>query len=826
MKNWKIVFVLLLVAYNSLEAQNHSFSFQVKGKVIDNETLQPLEYVNVILYSARDSSLVSGTITSANGSFDLKVARPGKFYMAADFIGFERSFVDNFVVKPGQELYDIGEVRIKASVVGIDAIEVVAEKPFVSYQLDKKVVDVSKNPSAQGGTAVDALENIPSVQTDIEGNVSLRGSSNFTVLIDGRQSPLTGTDALNQIPASAIDKIEIITNPSVKYDPDGTTGIINIISKKGKLKGHALVVNTNLGNSPTYGSNLTYSYRKEKMTFTGGLSYHDSRREMHRSNDQYINYMNGITEETDSVVNLKNVGDGKGSHKNAGVKAGIDYRISDANVFNIGISYNDFSFSRSSGSKVTNYTGTPYQTNRISSNYYTNNPYSWQVNIGDKHVFDNNQQHYLSIDATYQTGTGTQTNGIESRITDRDWNIIGQDTLDQKTETSETSKRYRIEANYMQPFGEKFFLEAGYTLRADISDQDYRALIMDPENQQWGYVPDLNDQSKYSRYINAGWALVKGQALGLNLSGGLRLEHTDRNVETTKDNYKFNYNYLGCYPSFAVSKDFGNGNTLQASYSKRINRPRPWHLNPFPRLSDGYSVFRTNPELEPEDASAYELNFQKSLGGISFLSLETFYHNTKNKIERLRMTENDTLFIYTVTNQGHDQRIGAELGGHIKVNKWFSFMPGITAYYYKLNGYYLGQPKVVTSSLINGQLTGNFMFPTKTRMQLMGYFRGAQEEIDEQEDAMYWMSAAVRQEFLDRKLGVTLRVDDIFASRKRTGTVFSENSMVKSERYRKSPIFILSVSLKLNQNMDKKAARSEEYNSGGANNSGGMDMDF
>jgi hypothetical protein len=342
---------------------------------------------------------------------------------------------------------------------------------------------------------------------------------------------------------------------------------------------------------------------------------------------------------------------------------------------------------------------------------------------------------------------------------------------------------------------------------------------------QWNELPDFEDKSDYSRSINAGWALVKGELFGLSFSGGLRLEHTDRSLKTVKDNYKFNYNYLGYYPSFSISKEVGKGNTLQASYSKRINRPRPRHLNPFPSLSDGYSIFKPNPELEPEYASAYEVNFQKSLGGTSFLSLETFYHNTNNKMERLQMTENDTLYIYTMKNQGSDQRIGAELGGHIKVNKWFSFMPGITAYYYKLNGEYLGVPKTVTNSLVNGRLTGNFIFPTKTRLQILGFYRGPEEEIDEQEEAMYWLSAAVRQEFLDRKLAVTLRVDDIFSSRKRVGKVYSENSIVYTERYRESPLFVLSASLRLNQQNDKRKGNSEHHNSD-RDNGGGMDMEF
>lgn len=816
---------LIFVGYVSLNAQNHKFSFNVGGKIIDDKTDKPLEYVNTVLYRSSDSSLVTGTITGSDGKFDLNITKPGKYYFTADFIGFEKVTIQNIVLKPGNNTYNIGDIRIKPSVVGIDEVEVVAEKPFITYHLDKKVVDVSKNPSAQGGTAVDALENVPSIQTDMEGNVSLRGSSNFTVLIDGRQTALTGTDALNQIPAGAINKIEIITNPSVKYDPDGTTGIINIISKKGRLKGHSLVINSSIGNSPLIGGDALYSYRKEKVTFTGGLNYRDFGQTMHRFNNQYINYINDINGEVDSVRNLVNNADGGVSHSHAGFKAGIDYEIVDGNVMNIGLSLRDFNFNRETDSRISNYTGTPYQTNSTTSDRFGVNILSYQINIGDKHVFNDNQQHYFSIDATYRTGNSTQTNGIESRLTDRNWIIYGQDTVDRKTQTIGSGFNFRVEVDYMQPLGDKFYIEAGYTYRLEANNQKYSYLTREIEMPQWNVLSDFEDNSDYSRSINAGWGLIKGELFGLAFNGGLRLEHTDRNVETTKDNYEFNYRYLGYYPSFSVSKEISKGNTLQASYSKRINRPRPWHLNPFPRLSDGYSIFQPNPELEPEYASAYEVNFQKSLGGISFLSLETFYHNTKNKMERIQMTQNDTLYIYTMQNQGRDQRLGVELGGHVKVNKWFSFMPGITGYYYKLNGEYLGKPKIVSSSLINGRLTGNFIFPTKTRLQIMGFYRGPEEEIDEKEEAMYWMSVAVRQELLDRKLAVTFRIDDVFSSRKRTGKIFSENSLVYTERYRESPVFILSASLRLNQQNDKRKGRTDQDNSNG-DNGGGMDMEF
>jgi outer membrane receptor protein involved in Fe transport len=764
--------------------------YYIKGHIIEDETNENLEYVNVVAYSQRDSSIVTGTITNKQGYFTLQLNKPGAYYVTADFIGYEKIVIENITLTPEKMGHLTGRLKLKPSTFGIDAVEVVAEKPFVTYQLDKKVVDVSLNPSAQGGTAVDALENVPSIQTDMEGNVTLRGSSSFTVLIDGRQTPLSGTDALNQIPASAIEKIEIITNPSVKYDPDGTTGIINIISKKNRLKGHSVVLNTSAGTSPMYSGDVNYTYRRERINFTGGVNYRDSQRSFYNTSDRYTNIINENTGEVDSIRNLYKQTDGLRAFKVFSIKGGLDYELFDNNIFNVMLSLNDFTYQRTNDSRISDYNNTPFQTNKYTADGFKTNPQNWQINIGDKQVFNNDLNHYLRFDAMYQTGTGIENNYVQSRLADIDWEVVGQDTVDQQTQTEGNETRYRLEIDYMRPLGENTIFETGYTLRIDEETQDFRYFTRDGDVLNWVRIPELDDQSYYRRNINAVWALFKTKLYGLNLTGGLRVEHTDRHVETEKDNYEFNYNYLGFYPSFALSKEFKNKDVIQGSYSRRINRPRPWYLSPFPRLSDGYSQYRPNPELEPEYTSSFEINFQKSLKGISFLSLETFYHHTTNKIERLDLIENDTLLVYTRTNLDDDRRLGAELGGHIKLARWFSFQPGFSAYYYETEGEVQGENRKISDFGYDGRITTNFTFPTKTRLQLMGFYRGPEIEISEQQEQMYWFSAALRQELLDRKMTVTLRVDDIFATRIRRDTGNFQNSVVYSEGYRESPFLL------------------------------------
>ena len=797
--------------------------YYIKGHIIDQENNENLEYVNVVAYLKRDSSIVAGTISDRQGLFTLNLDRPGVYYVTADFIGYDKVFIEDIELNPGDEGHLIGKISLKQSTFGIDAVEVVAEKPFVTYQLDKKVVDVNLNPSAQGGTAVDALENVPSIQTDIEGNVTLRGSSNFTVLIDGRQTPLTGTDALNQIPSSAIDKIEIITNPSVKYDPDGTTGIINIISKKNRLKGHSLVMNSSIGNSPMLSGDVNYTYRKDRVALTGAVNYRNNQTTYYNKSNQLTSFYDEVTAEMDSVTQLNKRIEGTRQFKVFTVKGGVDYELFENNTLNLMVSYNDFVYQRDHNSNITNYFNTPYQNYTISNTGFKTNPSSFQINMGNKQIFNNDLNHFFRFDAMFQTGTGVESNSVLSRIADQEWETIGQDTADQQTKVESVDRNYRIELEYKRSFGESVVFESGYTLRIDQEKQEYSYFIREGDTKNWLIVPDKDDQSNYNRNINALWALLNARIIGLNISGGLRVEHTDRHVDTEKDDYEFNYNYLGYYPSFAISKELANKDVIQGSYSRRINRPRPWYLSPFPRLSDGYSQYRPNPELEPEYTSSWEVNFQKYLGGMSFLSLETFYHFTTNKIERLDLIESDTLLVFTRENLDSDRRLGAELGGHLKLAKWFSIQPGFSAYFYETMGEIQGESRKVNDFGYDGRLTTNITLPTKTRIQLMGFYHGPETEISEDQEEMYWISGAVRQELLKRKMTLTFRVDDVFSTRKRIDTGYAGNTVVYSEGYRQGPIFVVSLNYRINQS-EKRNGNGGNRTQGGSG--GGMEMDY
>jgi hypothetical protein len=252
-----------------------SKSGSIIGKVFNAGIAKPMEYSSVALYNATDSTLITGTITANDGSFKLKNLPFGYYYLIANFMGYEKFFVNEIILNDKNSIIDVVVINLKSSSQNLQEVEVVATQNRIEYKIDRKVINVSQDINAAGGSAADVFENTPSVTVDINGNVSLRGSTNFTVLIDGKPSPQSGNDALQQIPATSIQNNEIITNPSAKYDPDGMAGIINIVMKKNSLLELSGIFNTTIGTRDKYAGDFLLSYKAKKFNVFAGLDYQE-----------------------------------------------------------------------------------------------------------------------------------------------------------------------------------------------------------------------------------------------------------------------------------------------------------------------------------------------------------------------------------------------------------------------------------------------------------------------------------------------------------------------------------------------------------------------
>src|SRR3972149_6627190 len=531
----------------------------ITGKVLDSLSHEPIEYANVVIISTRDSSVITGAVTNKEGIFNNTGVRPGKLIAEVRFIGYyDKRF--EIGLKPGSMSVDFEEIFLNPAAINLDDVVVEGERSPVSYQIDKKVIDVSQMPIVISGNAADVLENVPSVTVDIEGNVSLRGSSNFTVLIDGRPSILDAQDVLQQIPASTIDNIELITNPSAKYDPEGTAGIINIILKKNQNLGLSGVVNANAGLNDKYGGDFLFEYKAKNFNTTFGIDY-----------NKRIFPGDGIAEQRFILNNntsfLNSINDMNWGRTSFGLRGGIDFLFSENNVLSLGARYGDRKNKQNSFQNFVEWSQQfPAELRYTSIGERVRSGDHFVLNMNYFHKFDQNG-HELKGEIVYG-----HNNSDESTLTSE----LNGNTQVSGKETTEIGPSSEIEGkiDYTLTLGENRKFEAGAQGEADISEEATSLLEYNVQTGIYEVQSLYNNTTKYNRSELALYSIYADQFGKLGIQGGIRGEYTFRTIEVERRNQKFDINRWDIFPSLHSSFKFSEGRQLMASYTRRIERPR------------------------------------------------------------------------------------------------------------------------------------------------------------------------------------------------------------------------------------------------------------
>ncbi|MDX1702459.1 MAG: carboxypeptidase regulatory-like domain-containing protein, partial [Melioribacteraceae bacterium] len=401
-----LVFIITIVSINSFYSQSRnrgntdvSFGGKISGKVIDANDGLPLEYTNIVLFTVQDTAQVTGTIADVDGKFILEKIRPNTYSIKISFIGYEPVFIDDVNVRRGESIIDLGTIKLIPAEYQTESAIVIANKSPVEYHIDKKVINVSGQSTSISGTAVEVLENVPSVNVDIEGNVTLRGSGSFTLLIDGRPSILDPNDALQQIPASTIENIEIVTNPSAKFDPEGVAGIINIIMKRNQYVGISALINSNVGLNDKYGIDILTSYKTNGYSFYLGADYRDSKF-LGDSREERITYGN------DFNTFLNSTSDGNRGRDGYNINGGADFSFDKNNQLGISFRYGDGAFSSNSDVSFHEFTDPSTEDLRyenVSLRERGGDRFSSGLNY--KHIFGPNK-HEIITDLNYSSRNG------------------------------------------------------------------------------------------------------------------------------------------------------------------------------------------------------------------------------------------------------------------------------------------------------------------------------------------------------------------------------------------------------------------------------------
>ncbi|MCR5453775.1 MAG: TonB-dependent receptor family protein [Bacteroidales bacterium] len=822
--------LLMLLAFVNTFA--NVLAGSITGKVVDSRTGQPVEYATVAVYNQTNNSLVTGTITDGKGEFAIDGIKNGTYKLTASFIGYNPTEISNILVDGGVK--QLGLIKLATSDAEIEEVEVTAKKKDISYQLDKKVVNLSTDINADNGSAADALEGVPSVDVDIDGNVSLRGSSNFTVLIDGKPTALDAADVLKQTPAAMIDNIEIITNPSAKYDPEGTTGIINLVTKKNVISGLNGVVNANIGSQGRYGGDFLLNRRTGKINyFVGGY--------FNRRANEFDSKSNRITKNVegwDKYVNQTN--DNTNKFGGYGLRLGFDYYFDDNNLMN---------FSVSGGMWGSEGDGNTYYDNwsqlvGTSLDYQEKANQETVESVSD----DESSSKYINANFSYThnfLGKGHKivASGYISRSKREADNSFTQFVKETSVTTghiiddNKSTTRGRFNLDYTKPLSGEGKFEAGMQEDYNRAVTDYAFNNYDQEADVYTRDPEFSNDLTFLRSITSVYATY-GQTWGkFGLQLGLRGEYTYRNMDTKNDisDSTYTINRFDIFPSIHISQGVGERNSIQAGYSRRIRRPWERALNPFPGYSDEYSRWEGNPSLKPQYTDVMELNYQMNFDKI-FVALETFYRHTDGATENVSSLASDGTgkLISRFENLSTNNNFGIELTGTYDITKWMRLNASFEVRQYYIKGVYNDVFRKEDGNSWRTKETLSLSPGKSTKIQITMRYRGKNKTLISSNKGNVDLGLAIRQSLFKKRVSVSFSMRDMLNTGTFKSTTDTEEYWLYNERHRAAPFWNLGVSFKINNVKDKRpdgeegngGSSSDDNSSFGGEDMGGGGMDF
>lgn len=786
--------VLLVFLLNTAIAQGPAFT--ISGKVVDQESKSSMEYCTVSLFDAKTDQLVTGVVSDLEGNFSLTQLKPGQYDLEVSFIGFEAKRIEDIILSMANPQKNVGVVYLGSDATVVQEVEVTALKSSVRYELDKKIVDVDKNISAANGTAVDVLATVPSIQQNIDGDVSLRGSTGFLVLINGRPSVLDANDALRQIPANTIKNIEIITNPSARYDAEGTAGIINIITKKKADEGVSGVVNLRGGTFNSYGGDATLSLKKNKFTYTIAGNYRHSARP-----GNYSSVLN--TTINDTTVSTINEGTKNRTHVNYNIKGGIEYRPTDAQFIALTYTYGGWRFDMEDEldfSFINRATGV--EEKFVNRNESARKGPFHEVILDYGYDFKNKSK--LSAHFSYNR------RGFEERIYSERFDDF--DNLIFGTQSSETgpSQRFRLNLDYVIPIQEHSKFELGFMQQYNISDEENVAYQRDVTSGDLIEQPQFYSDVIYKKNVRAFYGMFSSKWDKFSYQVGLRTENTIRDIFVQNTNTDFVVDRLDFFPSVSVSFDLSESHQLFLNYSKRINRPRGWFLEPNAIFTDANTLWQGNPDILPEYIHSFEAGWLFNFKKKGSWNNELYLRRELNTMQIVRVPLDFELTNQFPENVGTSNSLGLESSLSLLPFKWWNTDLLANFFYYNLDGSY--EDEVFDRSSFSYILRWNnyFKIAKTTKLQFNGSYSSPIVNAQGRESYTLIFDAGFRQDLFDGKMNLGIQVRDLFNTYVNRSWLDGNNFDFERENDPRGPSVIFSASYSINNYKPKRSAYGED----------------
>lgn len=791
---------------------------KISGKIIEAETNQAIPFAAAILIDKKTKATIKIAQTDIDGNFTLTNLPKGVFTFKASYVGFQTMVRDSVSISDAVKTVDFGAIKMKPAKGNLlSEVTVTAPKTTMQLGIDKKVFSVDQSLVSEGGSASDLLQNVPSVQTDMDGNVSLRGSAGVKVLIDGKPSLIAGGNVaqiLQSIPASSIESVELITNPSAKYDAEGQSGIINIVLKRNKKLGFNGSLALTAGNRDNYNANTSLSFQNKRVNLYGNYSYRYGNRLGGGYNN--ITYLNPTsTAYADQSTNSENL------EKGHNLKAGLDYYLAEKSVvsfstgFNIRnnnedefLSINELGLSRN-----------PLElSNRINNN--TNDGNNYDLNLDFSQKFKKPREE-LTANISFSEGVNDSYQVYNTNI----YNVNGAATNAnpeiQRTDRGGLNRNYNAQVDYTLPVGKLGKVEAGLRSQVRISESSTYADQLSPWNNLFFFNYSLSNEFNSKDQVHAAYFNYQNQVNNFGYQLGLRAE--DASLDTRLGAYDINSTlkyvpgrvaYTRIYPSIFLTQKFIGDQQLQLSYSRRVNRPRGWDTNPFLDISNPLNHRQGNVNLKPEDVHAFELSHSKFWKKFSLIST-VYMRQTNDVIQRIR-TEPDANGVTITTPQNLTRNIssGLELIGKFDLLKSWNFTANVNIYQSKI----VGVPAfgIVENSgfSYNANLTNNFVLPYSITLQIKGEYRSKEVMAQGSRKAMYGVDAGAKYD-LNKKASLSLNVRDVFSTRKWQMTTGGRTSFTDFSRYMQGTMANLTFSYRFGKTDFgfKKTKKSDEQGS-------------
>ena len=806
----KIFLFLTLLFGVYINSQENKLT--VSGKIIDSDYNTPLEYATISIYDSEKKNLINGVISDNSGFFSIEVKK-GLYDIKIEYISFRTKSLEKIDV---QNSIDLGNINISIDENLLDEIEVVGEKTEIEIKLDKTVYNIGKDLTLKGSSVSDVLDNLPSLEVDVDGNVSLRGNQSVRILINGKPSGLVGissNDALKQFPSESVEKVEVITSPSARYNAEGTAGIINIVLRKNKLAGLNGSASLNLGDPRRVGISTNLNYRTKKISLFSNIG------------DNSTKYINGFKNETEYFTNseknnfLYENGERNSERNSNYYNGGVEYFFNEKTSFVA-------SFVNNSSDGLTN------TSNLIDQTF--DNINSLSERLEDENEIDENKEfsfnfskkfndkgHELTIDYQKQKSFEIES----SSILNNKLKPIFERNLSEKITTDENQNSELYKVDYVLPIGEEGQFEAGFRRSNQHQKIDY---LVEKEDNSGNFISDnnLSNTLLYNEKVNAYYTQYGNKKNNFSYLLGLRFEESITNVTqvVNGDNTQKKYNDL--FPTLNMAIELKEDETITLGYNRRIRRARSYFINPFPSRSSITNIFQGNPNIEPTYSNGIDLGYlkrfsQTTINGSIYFRKSTgeFTFITENTGESVLVNGNLVPVIRrTPINLASNSQTGIEFNVNYTKSKLWRVRGNINFFESNLKGEYNGVIYDSKNFSWSGRLNNYLKIFSSVDWQTSLSYRAPQKTAVSNRKARISSNTALSKDLMKDKLTLTFKVNDIFETQKWRIESFSENYRSYSESsWRGGRNFELNLIYRFNQKKSdrKRSNNYENYSEGG-----------